>query len=220
MAQIVVFGCGDVAATLQFFLEHDSPHEVVAFTVDAAYRNQDTHMGLPVVAFEEVEAKFGPSDHELMIPLGFAQMNALRADKCEAAKAKGYRLGSYVSSKAATWPGLDIGENTMIYENVTVHPFTKIGNDVVIAPNSVIAHHCQIGDHTYIAAGVAFSSSVIVEPSCVLGAGAAIRDRVTLGKATLVGAGATVMEDTEPESVYMGEPADRMGMKSTSLPLT
>jgi len=51
MAKIVLFGIGQIADVAQFYLTHDSPHEAVTFTVDAAYLKEDEHRGLPVVPF-------------------------------------------------------------------------------------------------------------------------------------------------------------------------
>ena len=36
MKPLVIFGTGDIARLAHFYFTHDSPHDVVAFTVDAA----------------------------------------------------------------------------------------------------------------------------------------------------------------------------------------
>ena len=48
MAKIVIFGAGDIARLAHFYFSTDSEHEVVAFTVDAAYRHGDTFLDLPL----------------------------------------------------------------------------------------------------------------------------------------------------------------------------
>ena len=61
---------------------------------------------------------------------------AIKVDKMisqvEQAKARGYGLISYVSSKATTWPGFACGDNCFILEDNTIQPFATIGNDVVL----------------------------------------------------------------------------------------
>ena len=37
MSQVVLFGAGKIADVVYFQLTHDSPHEVVAFTVDGVH---------------------------------------------------------------------------------------------------------------------------------------------------------------------------------------
>ena len=54
MAEIVIFGAGDIARLAHFYFSTDTEHEVVAFTVDPAYRTADTFLDLPLVPFEQV----------------------------------------------------------------------------------------------------------------------------------------------------------------------
>src|SRR5262249_27638972 len=54
MAQLVIFGPGDIARLAHRYFTRDSGHEVVAFTVDAAYRAGDEFLGLPLVDFDQV----------------------------------------------------------------------------------------------------------------------------------------------------------------------
>ena len=62
MARVVVFGTGDWAQLAHFYLVHDSPHEVAAFTVDASYMKADRYQGLPVAPFDDIEKNYPPSD--------------------------------------------------------------------------------------------------------------------------------------------------------------
>ena len=89
MADIVVFGTGDIARLAHFFFSTDSPHRVVAFTVDAAYRTADMFLDLPVVPFEEVAASYPPASHGMFVALSYAKMNQVRAVKYAEAKALG-----------------------------------------------------------------------------------------------------------------------------------
>src|SRR4051812_24706368 len=98
MADIVIFGAGDIAELAHFYFTGDSDHRVVAFTVDAAFLRQESFCGLPVVAFEELPARFPAARHDGFVALSYAKVNQVRANKCAAMKAAGYRLHSYVSS--------------------------------------------------------------------------------------------------------------------------
>ena len=131
MAKVVVFGTGQWAEMAHFYLTHDSTHEIVAFTVDGDYMKANENRGLPVVPFEEVEKLYPPEQYEMLVSLGFKRVNRLRAEKYHQAKLKGYKLISYISSKAITWPGLACGENCQIAEGVIIQPFAEIGDDVV-----------------------------------------------------------------------------------------
>ena len=55
MQKVVLFGSGQMASMICFYLTHDSPFEVAAFTVDGEYIRDETLLGLPVVPFEDIK---------------------------------------------------------------------------------------------------------------------------------------------------------------------
>ena len=205
MANVVVFGTGQWADLAHFYLTHDSPHEVAAFTLDRNYLQEAEHRGLPVVAFDEVEEQYPPDAYEMFIPISFKRMNHLRAEKFGAAKEKGYRLVSYVSSKATTWPGFECGENCFIFEDNTVQPFVEIGDDVVLWSGNHIGHHAVIKDHVMVTSHVVISGACTVEPYCFFGVNSTVRDETVVARETLVGAGAVILRDTKEFEIYKAE---------------
>ena len=205
MTKCVIFGNGQMASIAHFYLKNDSDYEVTGFTVDADHVKEGTFEGLPVVAFEQVEQHFPTSEYKIFIPISYAKMNKLRADKYLAAKAKGYQFVSYISSKAVIWPGAEIGENSFILENNVIQPFARIGNNVILWSGNHIGHHSYIMDHCYLASHVVVSGRVTVKPYCFLGVNATIRDNITLESECLIGAGALITRDTKAKEVYAGE---------------
>jgi sugar O-acyltransferase (sialic acid O-acetyltransferase NeuD family) len=202
MSRVVVFGVGRIAELAHFYLTHDSPHEVVGFALDRDYLTDGEFRGLPVVAFDEVAESFPPDAVEMFIPISFRRMNHVRADRVAAAKEAGYRLISYVSSKATTFPGFECGENCFILEDNTIQPFVQIGDDVILWSGNHIGHHTVIEDHVMVSSQVVISGGCTIESHCFLGVNSTIRDETTIGRETLVGAGVTILRDTEPYSVY------------------
>ena len=219
MAKIVLFGNGQVASLAYFLFTHDSPHEVVAFTVDRAYIGEETYHDLPVVPFEEVECHYPPDAYQMHVSISFRQVNRLRAEKYQQAKAKGYTLVNAISPRATIWPEGITGDNCRIAGNVSIDPFARIGNNVVIASGCLIGHHTVIKDHCFLAAGVIVSGSVTVEPYTFIGAGATIRDRLTIGRECVIGAGAVILEDTRERGVYLAPHPQALSITSDQLPL-
>lgn len=202
--KIVIFGESQLASLAHFYLTHDSPHEVVAFTVDADYRKSDAYEGLPLVDFESVEERYPTDDYAMFLPVSFKRMSHLRRQKYEAAKAKGYRIISYVSSKATTWPDLDVGENCFIFEDNTIQPFVKIGDNCVLWSGNHIGHHTTIGSHVFVTSQVVISGACTIHDHTFFGVNATVRDETVIGEATLVGMGALITKDTEPYSIHLG----------------
>ncbi|MCC6356417.1 MAG: acetyltransferase [Verrucomicrobiae bacterium] len=215
--EVVIFGAGKTADHARFYLDHDSPYEVRGFTVDRAFLDRETHAGLPVVAFEDIERTFPPSRCEMLVAISYVRVNAARAEKYAQAKAKGYALATYVSSRATTWPGLLIGDNCVIHEGCIIQPFAEIGSNVTIGSGAVIGHHTIIKDHCFISGGATVSGNVTVESYCFIGAGATIRDKITIARGCVIGAGALVMEDTREKGVYKGQAAMPLPRSSDEL---
>ena len=205
MANLVIFGAGDIARLARFYFTRDSEHTVAAFTVDHAYRDADTFDGLPLIDFETLTEKFPPIEYKMFVAVSYANMNRVRAEKYAEAKAKGYTLVSYISSKCTWLTEHPHGDNCFVLEDNTVQPFVKIGNDVTLWSGNHIGHDAVIDDHCFISSHVVISGRVRVGEYCFLGVNSTIRNAITIAPETLVGAGAIIMADTAPKSVYVPE---------------
>ena len=214
---VIIFGCGQLASLAHFYFKHDSDYTVAGFTLDADYMKEDCFEGLPVVSFEYVENRFPPDTYEMFIPISFKRMSHARREKYEEAKKRGYTLANYVSSKATTWPDLDIGDNCFIFEDNTIQPYVKIGNNCILWSGNHIGHHTVIKDHVFITSHVVISGACTVEDHCFLGVNATVRDETVLGEATLVGMGANIIRDTKPYEIHLGQKSRVMQKKSMDL---
>jgi sugar O-acyltransferase (sialic acid O-acetyltransferase NeuD family) len=216
--KIVLFGTGQVAELAHFYLSHDSPHDVVGFTVDEAHLDASSMMGLPVVPFENLEHRFPPDEHSMLVSIGRARMNLLRQSRYRAAKDRGYRCISYVSSQATISPDVRVGENSLILENTVVQPFATLGDDVVIWSGCHVGHHSAVGDHCFLSPHVTVSSEVRIGNRCFLGAGATISDGVSIAEECSIGAGSLIMRATHAREVYVGARAELLPLPSDRLP--
>ncbi|KNH28845.1 transferase [Pseudomonas syringae] len=214
---LVIFGTGDIAQLAHFYFSTDSEYEVFAFTVDAAYRTGTTFCDLPVIDFEEVSNHYSPEQCELFVALSYSKLNAVRKEKYLAAKAKGYRLASYISSHATVLNEGRIGENCFIFEDNTVQPFVDIGNNVTLWSGNHIGHHSTIKDHCFIASHVVISGGVEIGEQCFIGVNATLRDHIMIGERCVIGAGTLLLADAEPEGVYIGSATERSKVSSTRL---
>ena len=215
--RVVIFGAGDIADVAYFYLKHDSPYEVVAFAVDKEYIKQDTFNSLPVVAFEDAAAKYPPSEYKMFVALSYAKVNSVRESKCSEARARGYSLISYVSTKATVWPDLTIGDNCFILEDNTIQPFVRIGNNVTLWSGNHIGHHSRIADNCFISSHVVISGGVEVGQNCFIGVNATLRDHIKVAPRCVIGAGATILADTQESGVYMASPTEVSRVPSNRL---
>ena len=214
---LVIFGAGDIAQLAHFYFSKDSEYSVVAFTVDAAYLNDNEFCGLPVVPFEEIATVYPPNQFELFVAVSYTKLNLIRKEKYLAAKALGYNIASYISSKATVLNDGLIGENCFVLEDNTVQPFASIGNNVTLWSGNHIGHHSVIKDHTFIASHVVISGGVEIGEQCFIGVNATFRDHIKIGEKCVIGAGAILLADAEPEGVYIGTATERSKVPSSRL---
>jgi sugar O-acyltransferase (sialic acid O-acetyltransferase NeuD family) len=218
VAKVVLFGNGMVAKLAHFYLTHDSPHEVVAFTVDPEHPREDTMRGLPVLPFDQVMERYPPGEHQMFVAVGYGRMNKFREERYNAAKALGYELITYISSRATTWPEAEIGDNCFIMEHNIIQPFARLGNDITMWSGSHVGHESVIMDHVFVSSQVVISGLVTIEPNCFIGVNATIRDQVTIARECVIGAGAFISADTKEREVYRGLKGERLPLTSDRLP--
>jgi len=218
MADVVVFGIGQWAELAHLYLSHDSPHDVVSFTVDRSYMQGVQYKGLPVVPFEEIENDYPPNRYQMFIPISFRKMNHNRAGKYYEAKRRGYQLISYVSSKATIGPDFRCGDNCFILEDNTIQPFVEIGNDVVMWSGNHVGHHSKIKDHVTLSGHAVISGSCTIEEYCFMAPRSTVRDHTVIARETLVGMGVTILKNTKEFEVYHLPIAKPSRLRSDQLP--
>jgi sugar O-acyltransferase (sialic acid O-acetyltransferase NeuD family) len=210
MAQVIVFGLGDLAALVHLQLAAESDHDVVGFTVEEQYRSMSRFRGLPTFPFEQIDREVPPEAASMMIATGPSRANQNRARFYAAAKAKGYSMVSHVSPRAIVGPEVSIGDNCVVFPGTIVEPFASIGDDSILWSGGLVAHHSTIGNHCFLAPRVAVAGRVVVEDRCFLGINSTVRDHVRVREGCVIGAGALITKDTEPGVVYASRRSQRL----------
>lgn len=141
MNKVVIFGNRSTAAVLLDYLHRDSEYKVKTFTVDSAYIQESTFLGLPLVPFDLVKSLYPPGEYQMMIGIGYTHMNKLKAERFNQAKEMGYQLINYISPRSSIWSGF------VVNENVRIHDAT-IRNKVTIARSSLIGAGAVILEDT------------------------------------------------------------------------
>ncbi len=214
---VVVFGAGQIAEVIAYYLTHEAGRRVAAFTVDGAYLKEDSLMGVPVVAFEEVAQAFAPDAYGLYVAVSYKKSNAPRAAKLAEAEAKGYRAIAHVSPRAVAAEGFVARPNTFVMEHNTIQPFASIGRNTIVWSGNHIGHHSRIGDNGFISSHVVVAGNVAVGDNAFLGVNATLRDNITLGSHVVVGAGALVMTDAPDFAVFPGQGTEIARVRSDRL---
>jgi sugar O-acyltransferase (sialic acid O-acetyltransferase NeuD family) len=214
---LVIFGTGQLAEVAAWYFQHDLGRTIACHAVDAEHISDSTFGDVPVVPFAEISDHFPPSTHDVFVAVGYRKVNGLRQQKCEAARALGYCLPSYVSTRATVLGSPSIGWNAFILENNVIQPFVTIGNGVTMWSGNHIGHHVSIGDFCFISSHVVISGGVKVGARSFIGVNSTLNDHISIGERCVVGSGALVAGDLATESVVTTEPAKLSSVPSRRL---
>ena len=204
MSKLVIFGSAEIASLAQFYFSNDSNYEVVAFTVDDAFIDTDTFCGLPLVPFSKVKTLYPPEKFDMHVALSYSKHNQLREEKYHQAKSAGYHLASYICTKSATWPELEIGDNCFILENQTIQPTVKIANNVMLWSGNHIGHGTEIADHVYVSSHVCISGHCQIGERSFIGVNATIKDFIEVGADCFIAMDASVTRNIPDGTVVLG----------------
>lgn len=216
MKKLIIFGIGEQAEMAYYYFKNDSKYDVVAFTVDKKYIDKETLFDLPIIEFESIENIYSEEEYELFIAVGYNKINKLREEKYLLCKEKGYKIASYISSKASIFTD-KIGENSFILEDNTIQPYVTIGNNVTLWSGNHIGHHSIIQDNCFVTSHVVISGGCEIGENTFIGVNATLRDHIKIGKSNVIGAGALILGDTEDNKVYMANPTEASKVPSNRL---
>jgi sugar O-acyltransferase (sialic acid O-acetyltransferase NeuD family) len=207
--RLVIVGDSLFAEIAHEYFQYDSPYEVVAFSVERDYLKRDRFRGLPVVAFETLSQEFEPAEHRVYVAIAYPQLNRLRTRLADDARAFGFELASYVSSRAFVWRNVEVGEHCFIFEDNTVQPFVRIGRNCVLWSGNHIGHHSTIGDNVFISSHVVISGSVRIGDNCFLGVNSTLVNDITVGEDVWLGPSVVITRDVDPNTVWRPPRSER-----------
>lgn len=209
--KLIIYGNGQMALMLYHFAKVD--YEVVGFTVDKDLIDKTLIEDKPVIDFNSIQEKFSAENHKMIIAVGYVEMNDIRQQRYLTAKNIGYEFINYIHPTTSINECI-IGENNIILDYVSIHPGTNIGNSNFISSNTNIGHGCFIGDACWINAGVGIGGETKLGNNCFLGINATASQGITISPKTFIGANALVNKDTENNSVYLTQNAEKFRLNS------
>lgn len=215
--KLIIIGNTTNARLAHWFFDKDSEYEVVAFAVNSSYIIDKVWQGLPVVAFEEVEELYPPSNFDAFVAIGYTKMNKIREQLYNQTKEKGYFLPNYISSRCSFLTEESIGDNNLILEDNTIQPFVKIGSNNVLWSGNHIGHDTILHNHITITSHVVISGYCVINNNCFLGVNATLHNEIILEKETLVAAGVTISKNTIEKGVYLPAKSILLEKKSDEL---
>ncbi len=114
--------------------------------------------------------------------------------------------------------GVQIGKGLMLHHGgigVVIHPKSIIGNNVGIYPGVTLGRA-----DVFRTAGRSKFSRIIVEDGVILGSGCKVlgdEGELVVGAGCVIGANAVLLQSTQPNEIWAGIPAKKVGMREPEL---
>lgn len=125
---------------------------------------------------------------------------------------------------------LEIGNDNVFRENVTIHSgttlgnkhtaqhnITKIGNNCLFMVGSHVAHDCIIEDHVILANNATLAGHVYIGKHTIIGGLSAVKQFIRIGEHAIIGGMSGVESDVIPYALVMGERASLAGINLIGL---
>lgn len=119
---------------------------------------------------------------------------------------------------------LEIGDNNVIREHVTINPgtegggmLTQIGNNCLIMVGAHVGHDCQIGDHVILVNNATLAGHVIIEDWAIIGGLSAVHQFCRIGKHAMIGGMSGIENDVIPYGSVTGNRARLAGLNIVGL---
>ena len=212
MKKVIIYGNGKMAKIVYQYIKKE--FEVVAFTVDEKFIKEREIESLPLVPFDKIESIYSPKKYQMIIAIGYIQMNTIREQKYLEAKSKGYEFFNYIHNSVMQHDTMVIGENNIILDNVSIQPYVEIGSSNFIWSNAVIAHGSIVGDANWVTSGVIVSGDVVIRSKCFLGVNATIGHNVILEDETFIGANTLMTKNTNKKEVFISRDGEKFRLDS------
>ncbi len=139
--------------------------------------------------------------------------NGIREQIQEKLEWEGVSLAILLHPDAVVGLSVKIGKGSTIMAGAIINSGSQIGKGCVVNTGSSIDHDNIIEDYVHISPGVRLAGNVKIGRGSFIGVGSTVRNNITICSGCQTGAGAVVVKNIEKKGIYIGIPAQRLGVK-------
>jgi|SRR5665213_1682278 len=120
-------------------------------------------------------------------------------------------------------PRLEIGDDNVFREGVTVHCGTNDGEATVIGSNNLflihahVAHDCILGNHIILSGYAGLAGHITVEDHAILAGYSGVHQFCRVGKLSMIGGCSKVVQDVPPFMIVDGNPGETRTINKVGL---
>lgn len=208
MAEKLLIVGGGGFATEVCWLAEEAGWDVLGYLDDAPSAVGRTVLDKPVLGPILAWREYG--DAQLVVAIGAPRARQKVVEQISTEGTPSYARLVHPSVRMSRHVAL--GEGAMITAGCVLTTEIVIGRHAIVNLNATVGHDCRFGDFVTIAPMVAISGNIQLEDLVEVGTGAAIRQGLTMARGSMLGMGGVLTKFTEPNGVYVGNPAKLLKM--------
>jgi sugar O-acyltransferase (sialic acid O-acetyltransferase NeuD family) len=205
--EVIIYRAGQTGRMVYYDSLNHPTFKIACFAMEEKYLTGEKELfGIPVVSDKEVREMYPPHKYDMLVADERFENMRDRMEKYYHMKRLGYRFTNYISAQARVEPGIEMGENNIIFGQVHLGFGGKLGSNNVIRQQVYLGHNFNVGNNNVFKPGARIGGFSVIKDYCFIGMGAVVKDEVTIERGSLIGAGCVMIRNVEPYSVNVGNP--------------
>lgn len=210
MKKVLLAGNAITANILYEYLRQDDRYQIVALTVDDEFVHTDGIVGVASIPLSQVQNEYGPEQVEIIMAMGYSNINRSRESMFYRLKELGYTIESYVHPHARIYTQYPLGEGCIVLPGAVIEPHVQLASNSMVWANVTLAHHSVIAEHCWIASGAVVSGGAFIKRNTFIGVNATIVNEVIVDEYCIIGAGALITKNTKASSVHLARSGEEL----------
>lgn len=208
MEKVIVIGGGGHAKVVISILKKISKYKILGYS---EIKDNGLILGVGYLGDDnKVINKYSDTETILVMGIGHLKSADLRMRLVEKFQNSGFRFPHIISPTSVINEPVDVGEGTVVMDNVVVNTSSRIGNFCILNTSSTIEHDCEVGDFVHIAPGSTLSGEVQIGSYSFIGAGSTVINSVSISQKCIIGAGSLIRKNINQPGLYVGNPIKRI----------
>lgn len=165
-------------------------------------------MGFPVI--DKVSAALCYKENtDYFVAIGD---NVVREQIQEKLECEGASVAILLHPDAVIGLSVKIGKGSTVMAGAVINSASQIGKGCIVNTGSSIDHDNVIEDYVHISPGVRLAGDVKIGKGSFIGVGSTVSNHITICGGCQTGAGTVVIKNIEKKGIYIGIPAQMLGV--------
>jgi sugar O-acyltransferase (sialic acid O-acetyltransferase NeuD family) len=166
---------------------------------------------IPVIGDDDSIFEFVSKKYNFLITIGQIKNSNLRVKLYEKIKSLSGELAIVISSLSSVSKHSQIGEGSIMMQQVIINAGTSIGNNCIVNNKALIEHDCTIDDHTHISTAAVINGGCTIGKRVFVGSNSVVAQEVRITDDVIIGAGSVIIKNIQEAGTYAGNPAKKIG---------